>query len=1320
MTRRATSALLLVLSGLLPTSLQAQDDAICDRGEGAFYGHTFTLEQIYRLDPEPPAAQPGTGLFPDPGDFSTETGSSEFDCEGGSLVGALTCVAEEIEASGSGDGAGPADEASGISEVEAAARRAADETAPELEAAAEGEPASPPRELRQILALRPVLIPGSPGQMRYEVAGPGTILTPEGLTEDEIARVAPMISAQNAALLDMRVVLDADAQEALVDGIARPVPLPGLLDGVSRPDNGPTLAMGAECGSLFRAMAERARLALLREAKVARIKQLKDMLKAERDKAGLLGLLWDSEQADRIERIIAEEERRLGIIDRSLGEQQAIIDRRERVLTRDEREREIAAIKADPDRLAAESAKRRESLIAAAQEVANARWRFIEGEAAYAREIASRDAMIKAARESSEDDLADALEVDKGRLEAARDSWREHAQAMIDTRTREAAALVDQNVADGIGPTSDAASMLLAEGKNPVEVLEAGARERAIDSAQRRAAADAVSLGGNATETYGVADFGQDLFETNLEMAKDPLLFYKRYGHYAKGVGEAAYDGVVDLAKIGVEAGDLAGEAFESGLSELTGYEFNTYGRENLDTLVAAGSAISQADALKIGEMAGEVAAMADRKFERMAASGERGIEEALETTGYVVGSVAGAEEIAIAGALKAASIAGDVIRGTDALTDAARTVENLSDAARAADAARGATRAADAVTDVTRAGDAATDATRTVGDLADAAAAGGRTADAPPVADVPATRPKPDEPAPDDFPTAVDRDAATQPDPDATRTEPAPDDAPPPVDREAATGVDPDGTRTEPAPDDSPTAVDRDAATQPDLDATRTEPAPDDAPPPVDREAATGVDPDGTRTEPAPDDTPTAVDRDAATQPDLDATRTEPAPDDAPPPVDREAATEVDPDGTRTEPAPDDTPSPVDREAATEGDPDTTRSEPAPDENPGPVDPDETLPPEDLTEPPLTATPDTGLAARPDEAVPVSPAAADPANPARGPPAAPARTVTPINESRLDVDLDESPGYRFGEPLFDPARIPEGSAITGTPVSLKGPDGEVRSLPGNRITAPNGAVVELGEVLGTGATASIFRKADDPSKVVRVVDYQDPGSIALDAVGRKVGEAIQNPTGNGNFRMTRSDGDFTVTDPTSGKKWLVSVEENITEAGTGFTNAKQRFAASPPNPEQELTMALAMREMNNRGVVWTDHKPANFDIIANSDAPTGYQMVIFDTGGIRPVSGATAEARAATAREIQRVFDQSPKPNSLEFNTFKSSYFKSALHLDDRVFGGAVEVGVSFTPNLITRKDGYLELAGLSDAELVDRAIALGFDGMSLPIAPP
>jgi hypothetical protein len=210
--------------------------------------------------------------------------------------------------------------------------------------------------------------------------------------------------------------------------------------------------------------------------------------------------------------------------------------------------------------------------------------------------------------------------------------------------------------------------------------------------------------------------------------------------------------------------------------------------------------------------------------------------------------------------------------------------------------------------------------------------------------------------------------------------------------------------------------------------------------------------------------------------------------------------------------------------------------------------------------------------------------------------------------------------------------------------------------------------------------------------------------------VGRKVGEAVQASSGNGNFRLTQLKERFVVADPATGDEWVITIEERVSDA-------RQRFAQDSPSPEEELTMALAIREMNNRGVAWTDHKPTNFDIMPNRHAPTGYQMVIFDTGGMRPVTGATAEKRAATAGEIQSVFDRSAAlggPGGIEF---RINVDESVKFFDNRVFGA--DPGVTSTPNLLFRPDRYLDFAALSQDELLAYARGLLGKDVAFSIGP-
>ncbi len=407
------------------------------------------------------------------------------------------------------------------------------------------------------------------------------------------------------------------------------------------------------------------------------------------------------------------------------------------------------------------------------------------------------------------------------------------------------------------------------------------------------------------------------------------------------------------------------------------------------------------------------------------------------------------------------------------------------------------------------------------------------------------------------------------------------------------------------------------------------------------------------------------------------------------------------------------------------ETDPDVTHSEATPG-----ADPDATVGPEaaesldetiDFLEPADAGLPsaarDPAQPVRPELASPEPPRTVDAANAPRGPPEL-ERKVKLLDRSGLDPNLSPDPDHPFARQVYDPKAIPHGGDFSGKRFDVPQKDGSIWRLPGAELTAPGGSKLALGEFLGQAGSATVFVSRDDPSKVVRLVDFSDPAASNLDVVGRKIGAAIQNPTGNGNFRLTRTEQQFVMTDPATGKTWLATVEENGAITGGGYTNAKARFASRPANDAETLTMAAAMREMNNRGVVWTDQKLANFDIITNPEAPTGYQMLIFDTGGIRPVTGATASTRAATARDIQAVFDNSPHSEGLDLLTFQSSRHRAFEYLDDRVFGA--DPGLTFSFEGIGHPDKYLDHSGLTDAQLDDYAKAILGREVDLLIAPP
>jgi hypothetical protein len=338
-----------------------------------------------------------------------------------------------------------------------------------------------------------------------------------------------------------------------------------------------------------------------------------------------------------------------------------------------------------------------------------------------------------------------------------------------------------------------------------------------------------------------------------------------------------------------------------------------------------------------------------------------------------------------------------------------------------------------------------------------------------------------------------------------------------------------------------------------------------------------------------------------------------------------------------------------------------------------------------------------------------------DPANQARGPPV---RTAAQYDASNLSEKLDTSPNYKFSKPAPDIRSVPSGKHVFGgKPVEF--PTGDIvngvqktRRIPGDTIVSPaDGSVVQLGKLLGQGAGASVFADKGNPSQVIRVseisADEKANKMLHYDLVGRRVGEAIQNADGNGFFRLTRTNGQFVVTDNAAGTRYLVTLEENLAHSGGSFTNASDRFAARPPNSAQELTKALAIREMNRRGVIWTDHKLKNFDIVENLNTPTGYQMLIFDTGGIRPVKGEFVYERARNAEALQRIFDHSPASTGKKLPpAFVIRVYDSVKFMDNRVMGNALEDWMPvFSPNQINRPDNYYHYSIMPAEALEDFA---------------
>jgi hypothetical protein len=72
----------------------------------------------------------------------------------------------------------------------------------------------------------------------------------------------------------------------------------------------------------------------------------------------------------------------------------------------------------------------------------------------------------------------------------------------------------------------------------------------------------------------------------------------------------------------------------------------------------------------------------------------------------------------------------------------------------------------------------------------------------------------------------------------------------------------------------------------------------------------------------------------------------------------------------------------------------------------------------------------------------------------------------------------------------------------------------------------------------------------------------------------------------------------------------------------------------------EELTISTVLRGLNHNGIVWTDHKLQNLDIVKEPKSPTGYKVIFFDFDGFRPVNGNNRAERKQIARDAQNGFD--------------------------------------------------------------------------------
>ena len=234
----------------------------------------------------------------------------------------------------------------------------------------------------------------------------------------------------------------------------------------------------------------------------------------------------------------------------------------------------------------------------------------------------------------------------------------------------------------------------------------------------------------------------------------------------------------------------------------------------------------------------------------------------------------------------------------------------------------------------------------------------------------------------------------------------------------------------------------------------------------------------------------------------------------------------------------------------------------------------------------------------------------------------------------------------------------------------------------GGVILSPQGMIVTkegqrpVGNYIAGGANSSVYTSSDT-SKVKKFVSLTqpnvDPNDLAQTITdqngGRAILQDIKKAKPDSLFSVAEQYETRVVTTQDGQHSFLMSREENISSPvfrrdNTGrpmrdqqgrrlpvanargdvvkATNARERIEARGVGLSQseELTINLVIRDLNQHGIVWTDHKLKNLDVVPDDSSPTGYRVIFFDFDGFRPVKGETRDKRWRAARDIQKAFD--------------------------------------------------------------------------------
>ncbi len=296
-----------------------------------------------------------------------------------------------------------------------------------------------------------------------------------------------------------------------------------------------------------------------------------------------------------------------------------------------------------------------------------------------------------------------------------------------------------------------------------------------------------------------------------------------------------------------------------------------------------------------------------------------------------------------------------------------------------------------------------------------------------------------------------------------------------------------------------------------------------------------------------------------------------------------------------------------------------------------------------------------------------------------------------------------DGPGFSTSRPISYPADFRK--SAQGTTVQIRRPDGSFKEY-------------RLGDKVGEGTFSSLYKSLGPDGlpdgNLVRVTEVTNPYTKEIldgsefdkDMIGLNIVDFVTDTDSYFRTLPGRSDPDILHLPDSDGRSSVsvaVSLEKNVSSAAKRFDyrNNLDAVGDRQPNALEMLTMHLAIRDLNSRGITWTDHKLDNFDIVPDPTSPTGYRMIILDPAGMIPNKGATVMNRAANAVEIQGHYDV-PGRGMPQFRALKSNLFQ---RMDDAPYGGVEEMEMSeiavTTMSSNRGRDKYFELSQMTDGEL-------------------